>query len=101
MMNRLHDTLRLHADDPDARSAIASAVDTLLVVPGGEPRLTVVLDGERLPDETIAALIGGLRRLREQGGALDVVAGGDPVRRALALTGLDRVFTPPQVEPDE
>jgi anti-anti-sigma regulatory factor len=94
MTDPRHDTIRLHADDPDARSAIASAVDTLLSAGEDDGRLTVVLDGERVPSDTIAGLIAGLRRLREHGGSLDITADSDAVRRALALTGLDRVFAP-------
>ena len=94
MIDELHDTLHLNAGDPEARPTIASAVDTLVTARGAEPRLTVVLAGDRLPVEMIAALITGLRRLREHGGALDVVAAAEAVRHELAVTGLDRIFTP-------
>ncbi len=92
-----HDPLRLHADDGDARSALGAAIDGLLTGDPVAPRLRVVLDGTRLPAETIAALIAGLRRLREHGGALEVEPGSPAVRDALALTGLDRVFAFPLV----
>jgi anti-anti-sigma regulatory factor len=98
MTDPRHDTIRLHADDPDARSAIAAAVDALLADGEDDGRLTIVLDGARVPSDTIAALIAGLRRLREHGGALDVTADSDAVRHALALTGLDRVFAPVAAE---
>ena len=94
-----HDTLRLHADDPDARSRVARAVDVLLSA-DRRPRLRVVLEGERLAADTIAGLVTGLRRLREHGGAIEVTAPDGPVRDAFALAGLERVFAFP-IEPDE
>src|SRR6202022_702259 len=95
-----YDALRLHADDPDARSKVASAVDSLLAKTTESPRLTVALGGDRLPAGTISALVTGLRRLRELGGAIEVVPGTPAVRDALALTGLDHVFAfPPR--PDQ
>jgi hypothetical protein len=95
-----HDALRLHADDRDARSRIAATVDALLKSEPESPRLTVVLDGDRLPADTISALITGLRKLREVGGAIEAQAATTAVRDALALTGLDHVFAFP-LEPDE
>jgi hypothetical protein len=94
---QLHDALRLHADDPAARSKVGAAVDALLAEDVASPRLSVVLDGERLPAEVIAALIAGLRRVREHGGAIQVAPGSIAVRDALAVAGLDRVFAFPLV----
>jgi hypothetical protein len=91
----LHFPLRLHAGDPDARSKIAAAVDALLERDLASPRLSVALDGERLPADVVAALIAGLRRVREHGGAIEVVPGSAAVRDALSLAGLDRVFAFP------
>lgn len=99
-MQHLHEALRLHADDLQARSTIASAVDEALATPGEGPRLRVILDGDALPAETIAALITGLRRMRERGGAIEVLPGSSAVRDTLLLTGLDRVFAFPLV-PEE
>jgi mRNA-degrading endonuclease toxin of MazEF toxin-antitoxin module len=93
----LHDVLRLHADDPAARAKIAQAVDVLLARELSNPRLAVVLDGDRLPTEVVAALIAGLRRVREHGGAVEVTPGSAAVRDALSLAGLDRVFAFPLV----
>ena len=90
-----HDPLRLHADDQEARSKIAAAVDAVLASTKESPRLTVSLDGARLPAETIAGLVAGLRRMRERGGAIAVVGETQEVRDALTLTGLDRVFAFP------
>jgi hypothetical protein len=96
-----HDSLRLDADAVDARPRITAAVDALLAAGEHAPRLRAVLDGPRLPSDTIAALIQGLRRLRERGGAIEVTAASAPVRDALVLTGLDRVFAFPIVPEDE
>ena len=90
-----HETLRLRADDPDARACIDAAVLGLLASGPAGPRLRVELEGETLTPATIAALIGGLRRLREHGGALAVAPVARPVADALAIAGLDRVFAFP------
>lgn len=90
-----HDSLRLHADDPDARAKVASAVDAVLAHGAANPRLAVVLDGDVLAAETIAGLVAGLRRVREHGGAIAVSTTTDGVRDAFALAGLDRVFAFP------
>jgi hypothetical protein len=95
-----HDALRLHADSPDARSRITAAVDAVLASEPRRPRLRVVLDGDRLPADTIAALVTGLRRVREVGGAIEVAPQSTGVRDAMALNGLDRVFAFPLV-PEE
>jgi hypothetical protein len=94
---QLHDALRLHADDPAARSKVGAAVDAVLAQHMANPRLSVVLDGERLPAEIVAALVAGLRRVREHGGAIQVAPGSVAVRDALALAGLDQVFAFPLV----
>jgi hypothetical protein len=93
-MQHSHD-LHLHADAGDARSAVLTAVDTLLASRPSAPRLRVLLEGERLPATTVAALIAGLRRLRERGGAMAVLPLTPALRDALALTGLDHVFAFP------
>ncbi len=90
-----HASLRLHAASPDARPMIASAVDRLLAAHPEQPYLQVVLDGDGLPAEVVSALVTGLRRVREHGGAIEVVPATTAVRDALALTGLDRIFAFP------
>jgi hypothetical protein len=94
-----HDALRLHAESPEARSIITAAVDALLERETHQPRLRVDLEGQRLPASTIAALVTGLRRLRERGGAIEVMAQSAPIGDALALNGLHRVFAFP-LDPD-
>ena len=95
-----HAPLRLHADAEDARPRITTAVDALLEAQEESPRLRVVLGGAALPDDTVAALVTGLRRLRERGGAVEVTPDSVAVRDALALNGLDRVFAFP-LNPEE
>jgi hypothetical protein len=100
MMRQQHDTLRLHADDGEARSKIEDAVDQALSTRAEAPRLQIVLGGDALPSETISTLITGLRRLRERGGAIEVAPASQAISDALSLTGLDRVFAFPLV-PEE
>jgi hypothetical protein len=90
----LQEPLRLNAEDPAARSQVTTAVDALLESDAEPPRLSIELSA------TVAALVTGLRRLRERGGAVQVAPATVAVRDALALTGLDRVFAFPIV-PDE
>jgi hypothetical protein len=87
--------LNLSVDDDDARVRFDSAVDSLLTDASVAPILVVALAGEALPAETVAMLVGGLRRLREVGGALAVDALTPALRDAMALHGLDRVFALP------
>lgn len=89
--------LHLDADDPDARSTIESAVADLLERGLTPPRLSVVLAGQSLPDDTIAALVSGLRRLRERGGAIEVAPASEAVRDAFAVLGLRNVFAFPLI----
>jgi anti-sigma B factor antagonist len=59
----------------------------------GHPRLAVNLAGVEFMDSTgIGVLISGLKRCREAGGDLALVAPREPVRKVLSITGLDRVF---------
>ncbi len=96
-----YNQLRLHAENSEARSEVAAAVDALLAGDAESPRLRVVLHGARLPDELIAGLVAGLRRLRERGGAIEIEPASTAVRDTLALTGLDRVFAFPLVPLEE
>jgi anti-sigma B factor antagonist len=41
----------------------------------------------------LGVLISGLKRCREAGGTLALVAPTEPVRKVLGITGLDQVFT--------
>jgi hypothetical protein len=95
-----HDALRLNADDGEARLKIEGAVDHALAGRSDAPRLRFILGGDALPSDTIAALITGLRKLRERGGAIEVAPASPAVRDALILMGLDRVFAFPLVPDD-
>jgi anti-sigma B factor antagonist len=59
----------------------------------GRTRLVVNLSGVAFLDSTgLGVLIGGLKRCREQGGSLALAGPGEPVRKVLTITGLDKVF---------
>jgi hypothetical protein len=87
--------LTLAAGDENARARFDLAVDALVGTHVRSPRLIVTLDGDVLPPSLITTLVGGLRRLREVGGAIAVEARTPALRDALALYGLDRVFALP------
>ncbi len=95
-----HEALRLHAEAAEARPAIADAVERLLESHPRQPYLSIVLEGEALPDDLVATLVTALRRMREVGGAIEVAPATPAVRDALALRGLDRVFAFP-LDPEE
>jgi hypothetical protein len=93
-------SIRLAVEDPGATAAIAAVAATL--VSTAEPRLSISLDGETLPAPVVAALVTALRRLREVGGALEVVPTTAALRDQFAIHGLSRVFAfplPPDEEP--
>jgi anti-sigma B factor antagonist len=59
----------------------------------GRDHIAVDLAGVEFLDSTgLGVLIGALKRCREAGGILALAAPRDPVRKVLAITGLDRVF---------
>lgn len=87
--------LSLAVDAEGARARIDLAVDTLLASKTPSPRLIVALEGETLPATLVATLVGGLRRMREVGGAIAIEPKTQALRDALALHGLDRVFALP------
>jgi hypothetical protein len=87
--------LTLAVDDENARAHFEAAVDTILARKVPAPRLIVALEGDNLPAALIGTLVGGLRRLREVGGAIAVEPRTTALGDALALYGLDRVFALP------
>jgi hypothetical protein len=91
--------LTLAVDDENARAHFEALIDDLLDAKVRTPQLIVALEGEALPPELIATLVGGLRRVREVGGAIAVEPRTPAMRDALALYGLDRVFALP-LDPD-
>jgi hypothetical protein len=90
--------LTVASDDPNARDLIAATVTGLLADGAERPRLAITLTGNELPAPLIAALVAGLRRLREVGGAIAVDPSTPALRDAFALHGLDRVFAFPLEE---
>lgn len=63
------------------------------LVSSGRHRLAVDLGGVEFMDSTgLGVLIGGLKRCKEAGGFLALVAPREPVIKVLAITGLDKVF---------
>jgi hypothetical protein len=87
--------LTFAVDDENAREEFVSTVDALIAAEVPAPRLFVALEGQALPPELVATMVGGLRRLREVGGAIAVEPKTPALRDALALHGLDRVFALP------
>lgn len=91
-------SIRLAVDDPGTIAAIAAAAVSLAATPA--PRLSISLEGETLPAPIVAALVSALRRLREVGGALEVVPTTAALRDQFAIHGLSRVFAFP-LPPEE
>ncbi len=60
---------------------------------GGTSSIAVDLEAVEFMDSTgLGVLIGALKRCREAGGTLALVAPREPVVKVLAITGLDKVF---------
>jgi hypothetical protein len=87
--------LTLAIDDKNARARFEAAVDSILAAKVASPQMIIALEGETLPAPLVGTLVGGLRRLREVGGAIAVEPRTPALRDALALYGLDRVFALP------
>lgn len=87
--------LTFAVESENARDGFIAAVDALLAAQIPAPRLIVALEGDTLTPEVVATMVAGLRRLREVGGAIAVEPRTQPLRDALALHGLDRVFALP------
>jgi len=47
---------------------------------------------EYLDSTALGVLIGGLKRLRERNGALDIICPNPRIRRIFEITGLDKIF---------
>lgn len=63
------------------------------LISGGQSRLAVDLEGVEFMDSTgLGVLIGALKRCKEAGGTLALVAPPEPVLKVLSITGLDKVF---------
>lgn len=80
---------------PQVRERLHRAIDGV----SADGVLVVDLEGVTFMDSTIlGTLVGGLRRIREQGGELQLVYPASPAARIFELTGLDTVF--PAVPPE-
>jgi anti-sigma B factor antagonist len=63
------------------------------LVSAGQSRLAIDLSEVEFMDSTgLGVLIGGLKRCKEAGGSLALVAPPEPVFKVLSITGLDKVF---------
>jgi len=56
------------------------------------PPVILLREVDFLDSTGLGALVGGLKRLREQDGSLKLVTGPGRIARLLGLTGLDRIF---------
>lgn len=54
--------------------------------------VTNLSDVEYLDSTALGVLIGGLKRLRERDGALDIICPNARIRRIFEITGLDKIF---------
>lgn len=72
---------------PKLREAIVSTVDA------GNIRLIVDVEKVDFLDSTgLGVLVGSLKRVRAEGGSLDVVCTHERILKIFAITGLDKVF---------
>ena len=74
----------------------APRLKTLLtdLTSGGRNRIAIDFEGVEFMDSSgLGVLISGLKRCREAGGTLALVAPAEPVRKVLGITGLDQVFS--------
>lgn len=82
----VHGQADLHTA-PQLREAMTTAID------GGATSLIVDLSDATFVDSmTLGVLLGGVKRLRPQGGQLRVVVTQPGLRRIFEVTLLDRVF---------
>ncbi|GAB3453889.1 hypothetical protein GCM10027570_33500 [Streptomonospora sediminis] len=73
---------------PQLHSGLAGALDD------GARRLMVDMSRVEFCDSTgMSVLLSGMKRARENGGDLELVAPKPAVRKVLEVTGLDTVFT--------
>jgi hypothetical protein len=94
-------TLRFDQDGEAPRRDITAAADALVSRGRENPRLRIIAAADSLSTETISTLITALRKLRELGGAIELVGESEGVRAVMLLNGLDRVFAFPLVPDDE
>ncbi|HWV27455.1 MAG TPA: STAS domain-containing protein [Aeromicrobium sp.] len=72
---------------PKLREAIAAAIDD------GRTRLIVDVQQVAFLDSTgLGVLVGALKRVRGEGGSLDIVCTQERITKIFEITGLDKVF---------
>lgn len=72
---------------PKLRETIVSAVDK------GQTRLIVDVEKVDFLDSTgLGVLVGSLKRVRAEGGSLDIVCTHERILKIFDITGLDKVF---------
>lgn len=72
---------------PKLRETIVAVVD------GGHSRLIVDVESVDFLDSTgLGVLVGSLKRVRAEGGSLDIVCTHERILKIFDITGLDKVF---------
>ncbi|MGZ5368645.1 anti-sigma factor antagonist [Aeromicrobium sp.] len=72
---------------PKLRDSIVTAVDD------GHNRLVIDVEKVDFLDSTgLGVLVGSLKRVRAEGGSLDIVCTHERILKIFAITGLDKVF---------
>ncbi|TCI96871.1 MULTISPECIES: STAS domain-containing protein [Aeromicrobium] len=72
---------------PKLREAIVAAVDA------GRTRLIIDVEQVDFLDSTgLGVLVGALKRVRGEGGSLDIVCTHERILKIFSITGLDKVF---------
>jgi len=72
---------------PQLKQQIISLIDS------GVRNIVVNLESVEYLDSTaLGVLIGGLKRLREREGSLDIVCANGRIKRIFEITGLDKIF---------
>jgi anti-sigma B factor antagonist len=72
---------------PRLREAIVAAIDT------GHSRLVIDVEKVEFLDSTgLGVLVGALKKVRADGGTLDIVCTQERILKIFDITGLDKVF---------
>jgi len=72
---------------PQFRETIVAAIEA------GHTRLVLDVENVAFLDSTgLGVLVGALKRVRAEGGSLDIICTGDRLLRIFRITGLDKVF---------
>ncbi|MDQ2638678.1 MAG: STAS domain-containing protein [Actinomycetota bacterium] len=72
---------------PKLREAIAASIDA------GRTRLIIDVQQVAFLDSTgLGVLVGALKRVRSEGGSLDIVCTQERIAKIFEITGLDKVF---------